>query len=80
MEHMSNINVAIEVSRYAEELNLKARLKAIGKTQVWLITELRERGVNVGVSEMSYIINGNMTTPKARRELELSDEIIKRFD
>lgn len=80
MHYPDCINSAIEVNRYAQELNLKARLKTIGKTQVWLITELREHGISVSISEMSYIINGAMTTPKARRVLELSDEIIKQAE
>lgn len=80
MHYMDCINSAVEVGKLAEELNLKSRLKTIGKTQGWLITELRKYDISVSLSEMSYIVNGIMTTPKARRVLETADEIIKEFE
>lgn len=56
---------------------IKDRLKALGKTQVWLILELRKRGVEVQPPLMSSIINGVYTYPQAQRVLKVCDEVIK---
>lgn len=56
---------------------IKDRLKALGKTQVWLILELRKRGVEVQPPLMSSIINGVYTYPQAQRVLKVCDEVLK---
>lgn len=37
---------------------IRERMKALGKTQVWLILELRKRGIVVQPPEMSQILSG----------------------
>lgn len=56
---------------------IKDRLKALGKTQVWLILELRKRGVEVQPPLMSSIINGVYTYPQAQRVLKVCDEVLR---
>lgn len=55
---------------------IKDRLKKLGKTQVWLILELRKRGVEIQPPLMSSIINGVYTYPQAQRVLKVCDEIL----
>jgi hypothetical protein len=61
-------------------LNIRERLKALGKTQVWLIKELHKYKISVPTSEMSYILSGVLTTPKAKRVLNLCDTILKEYE
>ncbi len=55
---------------------IKDRIKALGKTQVWLIFELRKRGIEIQPPLMSSIINGVYTYPQAQRVLKVCDEIL----
>ena len=55
---------------------IKDRLKKLGKTQVWLIFQLRERGIDIQPPLMSSIINGVYTYPQAQRVLKVCDEIL----
>lgn len=55
---------------------IKDRIKALGKTQVWLIFELRKRGIEIQPPLMSNIINGVYTYPQAQRVLKVCDEIL----
>ena len=48
---------------------IRERMKALGMTQVRLIFELRERGIVVQPPEMSQILSGVNTSPKATRVL-----------
>ena len=57
--------------------NLKARLEALGKTQVWLLIELRKRGMVTQPPQLSNIINGLYTYPKAKAVMEMCNLIIK---
>lgn len=59
---------------------IKERMKNLGVTQVELIHELHKRGVVVQVPEMSQIISGVNTYPKAKRVLELCEEILREKD
>lgn len=61
-------------------MNIRERLKALGKTQVWLIRELQNYNISVPTSEMSYILSGVLTTPKAKRVLNLCDTILKEYE
>lgn len=55
---------------------IKDRLKKLGETQVWLIFQLRERGIEIQPPLMSSIINGVYTYPQAQRVLKVCDEIL----
>lgn len=55
---------------------IKDRIKTLGKTQVWLIFELRKRGIEIQPPLMSSIINGVYTYPQAQRVLKVCDEIL----
>lgn len=44
-------------------MNVRERLKALGKTQNWLILEMKKHDVSVITSEFSNILNGVLTTP-----------------
>jgi hypothetical protein len=57
--------------------NIKARLSALGKSQVWLLKELRDRGFNVQPPQLSNIINGIYTYPKANGVLEECNNVLK---
>lgn len=56
--------------------DIKNRLASIGKTQVWLVRELRERGIDMQPPRLSSIINGTYTYPKTKGVLEQCDKII----
>ena len=57
--------------------NIKERLADLGKSQVWLLKELRNNGVSVQPPQLCNIINGIYTYPKASVVLEQCDKIIK---
>ena len=61
-------------------MGVRERLKALGKTQNWLILEMKKRNVSVITSEFSNILNGVLTTPKAQRVLTLCNEILTEFE
>ena len=56
--------------------NIKERLTRLGKSQVWLLRKLRERGVEIQPPQLSNIINGNYTYPKAQKVLVLCEEVL----
>lgn len=56
--------------------NIKERLSALGKTQVWLLIELRCRGIDVQPPQLSNIINCVYTYPKAKSVLSECDKIL----
>lgn len=59
---------------------IRERLKELGKTQVWLILELQKRGLVVQPPEMSSILRGVNTYPKAEKVLEESDAILTEIE
>lgn len=59
---------------------IKDRLESLGKTQVWLLRKLRERGFSTQPPQLSNIINGNYTYPKATALLEECDKILCDFE
>ena len=59
---------------------IKDRLKKLNKTQVWLIFELRKRGIEMQPPLMSSIINGVYAYPQASRVLKVCDEILKEVE
>lgn len=61
-------------------MGVRERLKALGKTQNWLIVEMKKRNVSVLTSEFSNILNGVLTTPKAQSVLTLCDEILTEYE
>lgn len=59
---------------------IKERLKKRGKTQAWLILEVRKRGIAVQPPEMSQTLNGVSTYPKSSRVLKVCDEILSELE
>lgn len=59
---------------------IRERMKALNKTQAWLILELQKRGLVVQPPEMSQILSGINTYPKAIRVLEMSDKILSELE
>lgn len=59
---------------------IRERLEALGKTQVWLILELQKRGVIVQPPEMSAILRGVNTYPKAIKVLDVSNTILAEIE
>lgn len=57
-------------------MEIKDRLKALGKTQRWLIFELRGRGVEIQPPLLSSILSGAYTYPQAERVLKACEEIL----
>lgn len=57
--------------------NIKERLANLGKSQVWLLKMLRNRGIDTQPPQLSNIINGIYTYPKAKSVGEMCDKIIK---
>ena len=57
-------------------MSIRERLRAVKKSQVWLIKSLRERGIIVQPPEMSNILSGIYTFPKARMVLDVCEEIL----
>lgn len=55
---------------------IQERMKKIGVKQVDMILELRERGITVQPPEMSSIIRGVYTYPKAKVVLDECDKIL----
>lgn len=60
--------------------NIKERLTQLGKSQVWLLKKLRERGVETQPPQLSNIINGIYTYPKAKLVGDMCDKIIKEVE
>lgn len=56
---------------------IKERLEAIGKSQVWLLKKLRENGIETQPPQLSNIINGIYTYPKAQTVLSECLKIIE---
>lgn len=56
--------------------NIKERLADMGKSQVWLLKKLREHGVITQPPQLSNIINGIYTYPKAKLIGEMCDNIL----
>ncbi|MDO5144058.1 MAG: hypothetical protein Q4E72_05550 [bacterium] len=55
---------------------IRERMKKLGITQVEMILELQKRGVVVQPPEMSQILRGVNTYPKAERVLEVCNTIL----
>lgn len=55
---------------------IQERMKKLGIKQVDMILELRKRGIAVQPPEMSSIIRGVYTYPKAKRVLDEVDKIL----
>ena len=60
--------------------DIKKRLAKLGKSQIWLLKELRERGIDTQPPQLSNIINGNYTYPKAREVLDECVCIIEQLE
>ena len=60
--------------------DIKNRLDKLDLSQVWLLKELRKRGVLTQPPQLCNIINGNYTYPKAQLVGKMCDEIIKEVE
>ena len=60
--------------------NIKDRLTALGKSQVWLLQQLRNNGVSIQPPQLCNIVNGIYTYPKATTVLAECDKIIREFE
>ena len=56
--------------------HIRQKMKTLGVTQVELIKKLQERGITVQPPEMSQIISGVNTYPKAKRVLDEVEKIL----
>lgn len=74
------VNFGVVYNIYGREVlrldNIKERLAKLGMTQVELLRKLREQGTDVQPPQLSNIINGNYTYPKARKVLSLCDDLL----
>ena len=62
-------------------MSIKIKLLELGKRQTDLLDELRKRGwKRVQQSELSVIINGKLTTPKADAVLSSCHDILKDWE
>jgi predicted transcriptional regulator len=67
----------IESKKGENSMNqIRERMKKLGITQVNIILELKERGITVQPHEMSSILRGTYTYPKAKRVLNECDKIL----
>lgn len=57
----------------------KSRLRASGMKQVWLLTKLREHGVETNPSQLSSVLSGYLRGPKADLIISTSDQILDEF-
>jgi hypothetical protein len=60
--------------------DIKSRMVAQGITQVEMIFELQKRGTVVQPPELSQILSGVYTYPKAKRVLDECDRILKEHE
>ena len=60
--------------------DIKSRMLAQGITQVEMIFELQKRGMVVQPPELSQILSGVYTYPKAKRVLDECDRILKEHE
>jgi len=60
-----------------EIVTVKQRMERLGISQVDMIFELRKRGADIQPPQMSSILNGLYTYPKAKRILALCEEILE---
>lgn len=56
--------------------NVRDRMKKLGVSQVTLILELQKRGLTVQPPEMSQILRGVNTYPKAKAVLKACNEVL----
>ena len=60
--------------------DIKSRMVAQEVTQVGMILELQKRGIVVQPPELSQILSGVYTYPKAKRVLDECDRILKEHE
>lgn len=58
-------------------MTVKERMERLGISQVDMIFELRKRGADIQPPQMSSILSGLYTYPKAKRILTLCEEILE---
>lgn len=60
--------------------DIKIKLFELGKKQVDLLRELRNRGQKVSPQELSFFISGTLRTPKSEVVLKMSRDILKEWE
>lgn len=58
-------------------MTVKERMERLGISQVDMIFELRKHGADIQPPQMSSILSGLYTYPKAKRILALCEEILE---
>lgn len=61
-------------------MTVKQRMERLGISQVDMIFELRKRGADIQPPQMSSILSGLYTYPKAKRILALCEEILEEHE
>ena len=61
-------------------MDIQERMKRVNLKQVDLILELKKRGIVVQPPEMSTILRGIYTYPKAKKILNECEKIIKEYE
>lgn len=60
--------------------DIKIKLFELGKKQVDLLRELRNRGQKVSPQELSCFISGVVQTPKSETVLNIARDILKEWE
>lgn len=60
--------------------NIKFALLKHDLKQVWLIEQLKNRGITTDKTELSSVLSGARTGPKAELIINTSNEIISSYD
>lgn len=57
-------------------LYIRRGLLEVGQTQRWLIAQLRDKGITTDETELSSVLSGRRTGPKARKILTTTVDIL----
>lgn len=60
-------------------MELKIELVKLGKRQIDLVSELRERGYKINPPDISAYISGYIVTPKSQEVLKECERIIEKW-
>ena len=57
-------------------LYVRRGLLEVGQTQRWLIAQLRDKGITTDETELSSVLSGRRTGPKAREIIKTTVDIL----
>jgi len=63
---------------FKEGIDIRVSLLKNGKTQKWLIDELIKSGVSTSKTELSRVLSGNRSGPKADKILTKAHDILRK--